>query len=115
MTARIEHRDLGSTVREIQRTLGSKLVLPKGVSIAYGGTYQTQQESFRGLAMVLLTAVLFVFIVLLFQFESLRVPLTVFAINLPSLLTVTMNTSGGPKRVETYNSERPSPDQRGDW
>jgi multidrug efflux pump subunit AcrB len=37
---------------------------------------------------VLTVAVLFVFIVLLFEFESFRVPLAVFAINLPSLFGV---------------------------
>ncbi len=88
VTARISGRDLGSTVAEIQRTLKSRLALPAGVYIAYGGTYQTQQESFRGLLLVLGAAVLFVFIVLLFEFESFRVPLTVFAINLPSLFGV---------------------------
>lgn len=88
VTARTSGRDLGSTVAEIQRTLKRRLVLPTGVSIHYGGTYQTQQESFRGLLLVLAAAVLFVFIVLLFEFESFRVPLTVFLINLPSLFGV---------------------------
>lgn len=90
VTARISGRDLGSTVAEIQKTLKEKLALPTGLSIAYGGTYQTQQESFRGLLMVLAAAVLFVFIVLLFEFESFRVPLAVFAINLPSLFGVVL-------------------------
>jgi len=88
VTARISERDLGSTIAEIQSTLRSKLVLPKGLYVTYGGTYQTQQESFRGLLLVLVAAVLFVFIVLLFEFESFRVPLTVFLINLPSLFGV---------------------------
>lgn len=88
VTARISGRDLGSTVAEIQKTLQEKLVLPTGSAIAYGGTYQTQQESFRDLLLVLGAAVLFVFIVLLFEFESFRVPLAVFAINLPSLFGV---------------------------
>jgi multidrug efflux pump subunit AcrB len=88
VTARISGRDLGSTVSEVQKTLKENLVLPTGVSITYGGTYQSQQESFRGLLMVLGAAVLFVFIVLLFEFESVRVPLAVFCINLPSLFGV---------------------------
>jgi hypothetical protein len=88
VTARIAGRDLGSTITEIQHTLRKDLVLPRGVSLVYGGTYQTQQESFRGLAMVLGLAVVFVFLVLLFEFESFRVPLAVFLINLPSLFGV---------------------------
>jgi multidrug efflux pump subunit AcrB len=88
VTARISGRDLGSTIAEIQHTLKANLALPKGISLAYGGTWQTQQESFRGLLRVLLMAVLFVFIVLLFEFESFRVPITVFLINLPALFGV---------------------------
>lgn len=90
VTARISGRDLGSTVSEIRRTLREKLALPRGVTLAYGGTYRTQQESFRGLVMVLALAILFVMVVLLFEFESFRVPLCVFLINLPSLFGVAL-------------------------
>jgi multidrug efflux pump subunit AcrB len=88
VTARIEGSDLGGTVNEIKKKLKNTLALPVGVTLDYGGTYKTQQESFRGLLMVLGAAVLFVFIVLLFEFESFRVPFTVFLINLPSVFGV---------------------------
>jgi multidrug efflux pump subunit AcrB len=88
VTARISGRDLGSTVREIQSTVRTRVPLPRDVSLLYAGTFQTQQQSFAGLLRVLLSAMLFVVIVLLFEFESLRVPLTIFGVNLPALFGV---------------------------
>jgi CzcA family heavy metal efflux pump len=88
VTARLEGRDLGSAVREISKTLAKSLILPAGVTIEYGGLYQSQQESFKGLLMVLGAAALFVFIVLLFEFESLKIPIIVFLVNIPSLFGV---------------------------
>ncbi|HET7152321.1 MAG TPA: efflux RND transporter permease subunit, partial [Candidatus Kapabacteria bacterium] len=88
VTARLDERDLGSAMKEISKTLAKSLVLPAGVTIEYGGLYQSQQESFKGLLMVLGAAALFVFIVLLFEFESLKVPVIVFLVNIPSLFGV---------------------------
>jgi CzcA family heavy metal efflux pump len=88
VSARLDGRDLGSAVKEISKTLAKSLMLPAGVTIEYGGLYQSQQESFRGLLMVLGAAALFVFIVLLFEFESLKVPIIVFLVNIPSLFGV---------------------------
>jgi multidrug efflux pump subunit AcrB len=78
-------RDLGSTVRAIRSAIARQLPLPEGVSLEYAGTFQTQQESFRGLLRVLVTAVLLVFVVLLFQFGSIQAPLAVLAIAIPAL------------------------------
>jgi len=87
-SARLDGRDLGSAMHEISNTLSKSLVLPAEVTIEYGGLYQSQQESFHGLLMVLGVAALFVFIVLLFEFESLKVPIIVFLVNIPSLFGV---------------------------
>jgi CzcA family heavy metal efflux pump len=88
VTARTSGRDLGSTMQDISRLLSSKLTLPQGVTIEYGGVYQTQQESFNGLVIVALVALLLVVIVLLFEFGSFTVPLTIFIINALSLIGV---------------------------
>jgi CzcA family heavy metal efflux pump len=86
--ARIKDRDLGSTITDIKKKLSRELTLPPGVSLAYGGIYQSQQESFRGLLLVALAAFSLVFIVLLFEFGEFAVPLSIFAINVLSLLGV---------------------------
>ena len=88
VTARIEGRDLGRTVGDIRAKLAKELVLPPGVSVMYGGVYQTQQESFRGLLLVTLAAVALVFIVLLFEFGEFAVPLSILVVNVLSLLGV---------------------------
>jgi multidrug efflux pump subunit AcrB len=73
VTARLENRDLGSAMREIERRLGQDLHLPPG-TIEFGGLYQQQQESFQNLLIVLAMAVLLVFIVLLVEFRSFLEP-----------------------------------------
>jgi CzcA family heavy metal efflux pump len=69
VTARLEGRDLGSAMQEIQAKLGQDEAIPPG-TIEFGGLYQQQQESFRNLVVVLLMAVFLVFTVLLIEFRS---------------------------------------------
>ncbi len=88
VTARISGRDLGRTVDDIKAKLARGLTLPPDVSVIYGGVYQTQQDSFRGLLLVTLAAVALVFIVLLFEFGEFAVPLSILVINVLSLLGV---------------------------
>jgi multidrug efflux pump subunit AcrB len=88
VTARISGRDMGSTVNDIKAKLSANLVLPRGVSLDYGGIYQTQQESFFGLLLVALAAFMLVFVVLLFEFGEFTVPLSIFVINVLSLFGV---------------------------
>ncbi len=70
LTARLNGRDLGSTIAEIQRQFKQQLALPQGYSVSYGGAYSQQQQSFKELLMILGLAVVFVFGVLLFLFKE---------------------------------------------
>ena len=88
VTARIEGRDLGSTVDEIKAKLQAELHLPEGMSLEYGGLYASQQESFRGLMWVSLAALLLVFGVLLIEFREFAVPISILIINALSLFGV---------------------------
>jgi multidrug efflux pump subunit AcrB len=85
VTARIENRDLGSTINEIKSVLGTKLHLPRGMRIEYGGVYETQQESFRSLLMVALVAFVLVFLVLLLAFREFRAAIAIILITILSL------------------------------
>lgn len=69
VTARLEGRDLGSAMRDVSRTL-SRLSLPAGVSIEYGGLYAEQQKSFRALAVVFVSALALVGMPFLYVFRS---------------------------------------------
>jgi CzcA family heavy metal efflux pump len=88
VTARISGRDLGSTVADIKQVLNQKLVFPQGVAYSFGGQYQSQQESFLELLIVLIAASLLVAMVLLLEFESFVVPFAVFSTNITSLFGV---------------------------
>jgi multidrug efflux pump subunit AcrB len=76
VTARLEKRDLGSAMKEIQAKLGGDKLLSAG-AIEYGGLYQQQQESFMNLLFVLLMALLLVFTVLLIEFRSFYEPISI--------------------------------------
>jgi Cu/Ag efflux pump CusA len=77
VTARLENRDLGSTMKAIQQKIASRIVLPQGYSIEYGGAYAQQQQSFHELLLILVTASLLVFGVILFLFRDFLVALTI--------------------------------------
>ena len=76
VSARLEGRDPGSAMKEIQDKLSQDKWLPPG-TVEYGGLYQQQQESFRNLIMVLLAAILLVFTVLLIEFRSFYEPVAI--------------------------------------
>jgi multidrug efflux pump subunit AcrB len=76
VSARLEGRDLGSAMREIQDKLSQDKWLPPG-TVEYGGLYQQQQESFRNLMVVLFAAILLVFTVLLIEFRSFNEPVAI--------------------------------------
>ncbi len=88
VTARLEGRDLGSGVRDVQARLGKNLKLPPGYRIEYGGLYASQQESFGQLATVLLLAFLLVTTLLVIQFRSFRQSLALFIAAILSLFGV---------------------------
>jgi|WetSurMetagenome_2_1015567.scaffolds.fasta_scaffold02676_5 heavy metal efflux system protein len=81
VTARLENRDMGSAITEIQKVISKNVLLPPGFYIEYGGTYKQQQESFRELLFILLTAIILVFTVLLFLFRNLRLALLIIFIS----------------------------------
>jgi CzcA family heavy metal efflux pump len=80
VTARLENRDLGSVIRDIQRTVGEKIHLPQGYHIEYGGAYAEQQQSFSELLIILITASLLVFGVILFLYRRFAVALLILMI-----------------------------------
>jgi CzcA family heavy metal efflux pump len=76
VSTRLEGRDLGGAMKEIQSRLSQDKWLPPG-AVEYGGLYQQQQESFHNLVIVLLAAILLVFTVLLIVFRSFNEPVAI--------------------------------------
>ncbi|MFL6335916.1 MAG: efflux RND transporter permease subunit [Pyrinomonadaceae bacterium] len=77
VTARLEGKDLGTAVSEIQKQLAKDVKFPPGMTVEYGGLYQEQQASFRELALSLVLAVVLVFITLLIEFRSFAHPVAI--------------------------------------
>ncbi len=80
VTGRLDNRDLGSVIKDIQKEVSAKINLPKGYHIVYGGAYADQQKSFKELLMILITSSLLVFGVILFLFRDFRVALMILLI-----------------------------------
>ncbi|ODU23674.1 MAG: acriflavin resistance protein [Verrucomicrobia bacterium SCN 57-15] len=76
VSARLEGRDLGGAMAEIQQKLNADKSIPPG-ALELGGLYQQQQESFRNLMFVLAMAIFLVFTVLLIEFRSFYEPLAI--------------------------------------
>ena len=70
VTARLEGRDLGSAMQEVQQKVVG-LHLPASVRVDYGGLYAEQQKSFADMAMVFAAALLLSALLLTYLFENL--------------------------------------------
>ena len=77
VTGRLDNRDLGNVMKDIQKEVATKVVLPKGYHVTYGGAYADQQKSFSELLMILVTSSLLVFCVILFLFRDFKVALII--------------------------------------
>jgi multidrug efflux pump subunit AcrB len=69
LTARLEGRDLGSAVTELQGRL-AKMKLPVGYTFEVGGQYASQRQAFGELLSVFAVAASLVFILLVIQFRA---------------------------------------------
>ena len=69
ITARLENRDLGSGVEEVQALLDHTR-LPVGYTFEVGGQYAAQRQAFRELLVVFGVASMLVFTILLIQFRK---------------------------------------------
>ena len=80
ITARLDNRDLGSAMKDIKNVIKSKVNMPQGYHVEYGGAYADQQQSFKELLMILVLASTFVFCVILFVFKKFKIALTILVI-----------------------------------
>jgi CzcA family heavy metal efflux pump len=80
ITARLENRDLGSVIKEIQTSIQQNIILPQGYAIVYGGSYAEQQKSFKELLIILIAASLLVFGVILFLFKDFEIAFVILLI-----------------------------------
>lgn len=104
LTARLDGRDLGSAIKDIQKKLGEHLALPQGYTISYGGAYAEQQQSFKELLTILGMATLLVFGVLMFLFKEWRISFLILFISVCAIsgCILALYFVGIPLNVSSY-------------
>jgi multidrug efflux pump subunit AcrB len=85
VTARLGGRSLGAAMAEVRARVEPIVAGAAGVTVAYGGVYEQQQQSFRSLLFILVGGLLLVSIVVLFEFADWRAPLVVAVVSLSVL------------------------------
>lgn len=71
-------RDVESVVKEIQTKLDAELKLPPGYNITYGGQFQNLTEAKERLSIAVPVALLLIFMLLFFTFNSFKQALLIF-------------------------------------
>ena len=79
MTADVSGRSLGGVMTDVRRVLAARPP-PSGIRLVLGGQYESQQQAFRALLLVLLLAAVSVSAVMVVQFESFVEPLVVLLV-----------------------------------
>jgi Cu/Ag efflux pump CusA len=104
ITARLNNRDLGSTMNEIKKLIASNIQLPQGYHISYGGAYAEQKQSFRELMMILISACMLVFAVILFMFKDYKAALLILVISVLGICgsILALYITGTPLNVGSY-------------
>jgi multidrug efflux pump subunit AcrB len=95
--------DLGAVVRDIRKQM-QQVPLPAGYSWEMGGHYIQQKAAFKSFAVVMIVAVLLVYIMLVFQFRSVILPLLIFLTQPLSLVSglFALWITGTPLNVSSY-------------
>ncbi len=104
VTGRLDNRDLGSVMKEIQTKVTAAIHLPSGYYIEYAGAYKDQQQSFRELLLILIASSLLIFGVILFLFRDFRIALTILLISVLGISGsyILLFMTGTPLNVGSY-------------
>ncbi|MBC7440279.1 MAG: efflux RND transporter permease subunit, partial [Flavobacterium sp.] len=104
ITGRLDNRDLGSVMKEIQTKVTQDIHLPSGYYIEYAGAYKDQQQSFKELLLILITSSLLIFGVILFLFRDFRIALTILFISVLGISGsyLLLFITGTPLNVGSY-------------
>jgi len=104
VVARLNNRDLGSTLKDIQTSINREVKLPPGYEIVYAGSYEEQQQAFSDLMIILILAVLLVFTVILFLFRNIKVSLAIIFIAILGISGsfIALFITGTPLNVGSY-------------
>ena len=85
VSANVSGRDAIGVVEEIQKTVDSKIRLPEGYRIEYGGQFESAKSATRTLILVFIIALAIIYLLLYTEFKNLSLSLIVL-LNLPLAL-----------------------------
>jgi|WetSurSiteA1Bulk_404760.scaffolds.fasta_scaffold00360_4 heavy metal efflux system protein len=74
----VRNRDMQSVVEDVQNLINTKVKLPPGYSISYGGQFENLQSASRRLKVAVPVALILILIMLHFAFESFKDALMVY-------------------------------------
>jgi CzcA family heavy metal efflux pump len=104
VTARLNGRDLGSVMNDVKESINHQVALKQGYSITYGGAYQEQQKSFGELMMILISAILLVFCVIMALFREYRIAFIILFVAILGIAGsyIALFITGTPLNVGSY-------------
>ncbi len=85
ISANTSDRDLRSVVNDIQEIINTKIQLPEGYHIEYGGQFESEQAASRTLLLTSLMSIVIIFLLLYHEFRNLKES-GVILLNLPLAL-----------------------------
>ena len=103
VSANVQGRDLGTTVKEMQQKVNEQLKLPQGYFLEWGGQFQSQQSASKLIGILSIFSFLGIFLVLFSHFKSSRIVLQIM-LNIPLALigsVVAVMLTGGVFSIAT--------------
>lgn len=103
VSANVQGRDLGSTVKEMQETAKKELPLQEGYYLQWGGQFESQQSASKLITILSIFSVVGIFLVLYSHFKSSRIALQIM-LNIPLALigsVIAVMLTGGVFSIAT--------------
>ena len=85
VSVNVAGRDVGSAVKEIQKTIEAQITLPEGYRVEYGGQFESAKNATRTLLLTSLLAIGVIFLLLYQEFRNTQLA-AIILINLPLAL-----------------------------
>ena len=85
VSANVAGRDLRGVVNDIRDRIDTRITLPEGYHVEYGGQFESEQAASRTILIVSIFSILVIFLLLFKEFRSVRLSLVIL-LNLPLAL-----------------------------
>lgn len=103
VSANVQGRDLGSTVKEMQETVKKELPLQEGYYLQWGGQFESQQSASKLITILSIFSIAGIFLVLYSHFKSTRIAFQIM-LNIPLALigsVIAVMLTGGVFSIAT--------------